>query len=234
MTGKQLITSAQNLSIALLKRGITKSDIVLFHSHNSLPHAITKYAAYFLGLTITPSKPTHGIYEIENQIIDSGASLIFTSVAAASAIKHAVNKTKGLKQVKYVFVFDGEFDGFESFEKLLREGLNQELERIPYFTIDPKNDIAIIAYTSGTTGLPKGALTTHQAFVACFMVYDKYCVIKNETIFSGIYPFGHITGSMFLPLLTSIGGTLVLISDLRIESILEVIQKFKVIERVYK
>jgi long-subunit acyl-CoA synthetase (AMP-forming) len=74
-------------------------------------------------------------------------------------------KIENLK-IKSVFVLDGSYGSYIPFERLLEEGKNQLLDKIPHFNVDPKNDYFLLVWSSGTTGLPKTTITSHYSFVA--------------------------------------------------------------------
>ncbi|CAG2162082.1 unnamed protein product [Oppiella nova] len=112
-------------------------------SANSIEYVIGQFAVYLLGNTFSPVKPTNGVFELRNQLKDSGASVVFTSVANASIVEKILNdKSDDLvkKQIKLVIVLDGSYQPFN---------------KIPHFDVKPNEDIFIIGYTSGTTGVPK-------------------------------------------------------------------------------
>ncbi len=210
---------------------MTKSDIILLNSQNNIPYAVTSLAAYFLGIAISPSKPSHNTFELSNQIANSGASVIFTSIANADITKYAIESLKNTKQVKLAFTFDGEYNTpnvFKQYQTLLEDGQGKKLSKIPYFEIDPKNDVATIVYTSGSTGLPKGALMTHYSYISAFCVAKELNIFRNDTIFSGHYPFGHASGTLFFPLLLATNSVLVLLNNSEIENIVKAVEKYKV------
>jgi len=92
LTTNQLLSKANNLAVALLKKGITKSDIICCHSENNIPYAILIFAAHFLGITVTSAKPKNNIYELENQIINSGSTIVFTSATNAHISEKVLQK----------------------------------------------------------------------------------------------------------------------------------------------
>ena len=231
MTVKQLLAEANSLAVALIKRRITKSDVFLCFSSNNLEYTVLQFAIYFLGNTFTPVSPTNGVFEVTNQITDSRSTVIFTSVKNANIIQKILSDENNnlSKRIKLVVVLNEIHDNFLSFNQLLKEGKNEKLDRIPYFDIKPKEDIFSIIYTSGTTGLPKGAMHSHYSFVATIESSSLFHPILNDNlIMANIYPFGHVSGSMILPIWVSEGRTLVLYEEINEKLVLQSIEKYKI------
>ncbi len=226
MTTNQLLSKANNLAVALLKKGITKSDIICCHSENNIPYAILIFAAHFLGITVTSAKPKNNIYELENQIINSRSTIVFTSAANAH-ISEKVLQKGNVPLIKWVFVFDGNYGTFTPFDDLFNSCNDEKLERIPHFAINPRKDICVIAYTSGTTGNPKGAILSHYSFVASLKTFMK---LENESqdVVASYYPFGHVSGTLFTPMWISKGTTVIIHNKADEENILSSTEKYRV------
>jgi acyl-CoA synthetase (AMP-forming)/AMP-acid ligase II len=232
LTVKELITQAHSIAVSLIKRGITKSDIILCFSANNLEYAVLLFAIYFLGNTFTPVNPTNGVFELKNQIKDSGSTFILTSLSNAHIVNKILNdhNNSGLReQIKLVVVFDGTHNHFLPFSQLLSEGKNEKLQRIPYFDVNPKTDLFAIVYSSGTTGLPKGAMITHYNIVAALGGFSTWDVFRGTFLkIAGIYPFGHMSGTLTLPGWVSEGHTLVIYESFDEEVILQSVEKYKI------
>ncbi len=101
-------------------------------------------------------------------------------------------------------------------------------------TADPKNDIAVIGLTGGTTGVPKAAMLSHENVISnIFMAREWALPIQKEgesKNFLGAVPFFHIIGMTAVMLVTAhFDSTVYLIPDPRkFESILKTIEKNKI------
>ena len=87
-----------------------------------------------------------------------------------------------------VFLF-GEAEGATPFAELLGDPAEP-----PEVDIDPANDLAVLPYSSGTTGLPKGVMLTHRNLVANICQIAAAFEIGEEDTLIGVLPFFHIYG----------------------------------------
>jgi len=217
--------------MALIKRGVTKSDRICCSSTNTIENALIHFTAYFLGLTLVPLSPTFTNFELKTEIQNSGTTIIFTSAKKAPdfvGIAYDSNQNLVNKQIKFVVVFDGSYGNFSTFSQILKEGKDKKLEKIPHFEIDPKNDIFMLIYSSGTTGLPKCAIYKHHMMVAMLTsIKIRAHLLKGITI-SGHYPFGHVSGSVSLLWWISLGATLVLSGEYNEDFILKSVEKYRI------
>jgi long-chain acyl-CoA synthetase len=91
------------------------------------------------------------------------------------------------------------------------------------------DDAATLLYTSGTTGIPKGAILTHRNFVRNVESSYEHFNIPDDYVFLGMLPFFHsfgITSSMLLPLLR--GCTAVYVAKFSPQRVIEAIARHKV------
>jgi acyl-CoA synthetase (AMP-forming)/AMP-acid ligase II len=130
-------------------------------------------------------------------------------------------------KIKSIFVINGSYSNYIPFEKLLEEGKNQILNRIPHFDIDPKRDIFLLLRSSGTTGLPKIVILSHYNFVAGLtqiLSIKKLHALRPLML----YPSGHITSSYKLPHWIISGATVVLIVKFDEEFYFQSVEKYKI------
>jgi long-chain acyl-CoA synthetase len=96
---------------------------------------------------------------------------------------------------------------------------------------NPREEIALIQYTGGTTGLPKGVLLTHANFSA--NVAQALAVLhmlnKNEDVFAGVLPIFHVYGFCLCILVTAaLADTLVLVPRYEPGELLKLIEKYRI------
>jgi acetyl-CoA synthetase len=119
--------------------------------------ALAHIAAYKTGAIAVPLFTLFGLDALRYRIADSGARLVVTDSSGAEKIAQIRGE---LPQLEHVLCIDGPATGAESFHDALNCA-SDEFEPVPTAAADP----ALIIYTSGTAGDPKGALLPHQSLL---------------------------------------------------------------------
>jgi fatty-acyl-CoA synthase len=217
--------------VALIKRGITKSDTFCTYSPNSIQYCVLQFASYFLGSTLMPLSLTLAVYEMRKDIANLESVVIFTSVENAKYFDEIINDFNNNEnqkpKVKSVFIMNGNYDNYIPFEKLLEEGKNQILDRIPHFDIDPKTDIFLLLRSSGTSGLPKITIISHHNFVAS-LTLTLSSRRSNGLVVSVPFPTGHIGIQISLPSSIGSGATIIIYEKFDEELLLQSVEKYRV------
>jgi len=219
--------------MALIDRGINKSDIILTYAENTIELAIVMIASTFMGTTMYPISPIANIYELQTLFETLDSVVVFTSQTKSPIIDKILNNSQKSKaNVKSVFTVNGVFDNYTTFDELLKEGLNKSLPQIPYFAVeDPRKEISIILQSSGTTGVPKSLLISHYAFVAHLYQIDIKDIYTNkfngQPVFGHITPFGCISGTGFLLGYIFSGFSVVIFREYNEELIMKSIETYQ-------
>ena len=216
--------------MALLKRGVTKDDVITFYGSNTIEHTILRFVALLLGITFMPLSPTFEKYEVEQEYKSAQATLIFTSAQDLNKFIDIIEDSynNNANNVKLVVVFDGKSDRFVTFEMLLKEGREQALERIPYFEIDPEKDMLFLIHTSGSTGRPKCAMIPHRLFLLSGEEMLEFSGSNPKSVVGMIFPFGHISGTTMIPMQIIAGATVVLFGDFDEELLMKSVEKYRI------
>ena len=218
VTYKQLLDAIQRVAHSLRERGIKKGDTLAIYSPNCPEYAVVFFAVSWLGGINTTINPTYTAEELAFQLNDSGARILVTIPAildkATEAAEHA-----GIEEIIVI----GEAKGATSYNTLLREG---KLERpVP---CNPEEDLVVLPYSSGTTGLPKGVMLTHKNIVSNIAQTENIESAKGEVLI-GILPFYHIYGMTVIMSIALRGGaTIVTMPRFDLEHFLELMQNHKV------
>ena len=247
----QLKELIDRFATALADLGVKKGDTIALYLLNCPQYIIAYFATLKLGAKVTPISPVYTSHEIKHQLEDSDASImvcqdilydnvertgvslkhvIVTSVLAyLPKLKKVLGKSLLGKDYANLHVPTPEEmakAGLIDFEALIKKYPPNP----PQVKIDPKNDIAALPYTGGTTGLPKAAVLTHYNMVAVVhQIKSLWPFLEDgKEVSIAFLPFFHIYGQV-VNMLTGLsrGFTLVLFTTPDIEEILDAMEKYK-------
>jgi long-chain acyl-CoA synthetase len=137
---------------ALRAEGIGRGDVVAIHLANCPEFAVAYHGILLSGATYTPANPLLPPKDLAAQLADSGAVLAVSFDPASRALA-AVREHTAVRRV--VLVGDASDAGFEAF-------LAGRPTTRPGIDLDPRADLAHLAYTGGTTGRSKGVALPHR------------------------------------------------------------------------
>ncbi len=210
----QLTQDVGKVAAGLAARGFGKGDVFAIFSPNLPEYAVIFYAVTSAGGVVTTINPLYKADELAHQLKDAGAKYLIT-------IPHFLDtalEAAGQAGIEEVFVF-GEAEGATAFADLFADG------PAPAVEIDVREDLAVLPYSSGTTGLPKGVMLTHYNLVA--NISQTMAVEKMETgeVLIGILPFYHIYGMVvIMSMALSAGTTIVTMPRFDLEQFLGLMQ----------
>ncbi len=207
LTYQMWADGVRRAAASLAKRGIRKGDVVAIYSANCPEYAIAFHAVSLLGGIVTTINPMYTSEEFDRQIKDADAKYLFTAPPF-------LEKTKNIK-FRETFVF-GEWS------------LDYD-DAVPHVTIDPRNDVVALPYSSGTTGLPKGVMLTHRNLVANILQSSAVLGVPEDGVTLGVLPFFHIYGLVVIMNLSLyVGATVVTMPRFDLQQCLQAIEKYRV------
>ena len=248
---KKLKELIDRFATALADLGVIKGQTVALYLLNCPQYVIAYFAALKVGAKVTPISPVYTSKEVKHQLEDSEAetiicqdilydnvektgislkNVILTNIAEYLPLlkkqlgKSALGKVYGEMHVptpKYI-----EEAGLLKFQTLIKK----YPPRPPKIEIQPKEDIAALPYTGGTTGLPKAAILTHHNIVSLQAQTVSFWPIFEEgkEVVIAFLPFFHIYGQVVVMLNGLVqGSTLVLFTTPDIDDILSAMERYQ-------
>ncbi|MGD6816792.1 AMP-binding protein [Metabacillus sp. 84] len=215
MTFTALLKDAEKLAGYLQKQGMKKGDRAAIMLPNCPQGVISYYAVLMAGGIVVSTNPLYTEREIEYQMNDSEAEFLITldllfprvsKVKALTKLKHViVTKIQDYlpfpKNLLYPFVqrkqtkvkVDVKHGGTTHLFSVIMKESPAEFSSV---AADPVEDIALLQYTGGTTGFPKGVMLTHKNIAANTVMCSAWmynCRHGEEKVL-GLLPFFHVYG----------------------------------------
>jgi long-chain acyl-CoA synthetase len=225
LTYAELWRGANSLAAGLRELGVRKGERVAVVLPNSPALIMSYYGIWMSGGAITPCNLMAKEKEIECQLQDSGACLLIADGSLAETAMPVAERL-GMRTILASTGECGKKIPGEaiSFEELIATGQEHPMD----FSIDPGEDMAVLLYTGGTTGTPKGAILTHRNIVANTIQFAEwYAFEPGREISICAIPMSHsggMSGVMNVPIYA--GATLVVMKRFRPEAVALAIEKY--------
>ncbi len=213
-----LLDRIRRTAAGLAAMGITKGDVVSLWSPNVPEWPIVFFGVVTLGAIVHTSNPVSTPEELAFQLADGGVKILFTVSALADKAKAAIAESG--KPITLITI--DETPGLPSLDAIGRDG------DPPAVTIDPANDLVVLPYSSGTTGLPKGVMLTHRNLVAQLNQIDAIESVEMPSLL-GVLPFFHIYGMVIILMHGFMrGAAIVTLPKFELEAFLKVLQDWPI------
>lgn len=205
-TYHELLMNVDRASDMFWAHGIRKNDKVAVALRNSVEAVIANYALYKIGAVSVPinfmiSKPE----ELKFIMNDCGVKIVVTQ---AEFLRHYAAVKKDLPELKYILSTDEISSSVKEFNdpdiKLFWPAVKESKFNSETLSCRAElDDIAMLLYTSGTTGQPKGVMLTHKNIMSDLMFVVLCFKLTEEDVFLCILPMFHTlawTANIVLPL----------------------------------
>jgi acyl-CoA synthetase (AMP-forming)/AMP-acid ligase II len=184
-------SSAFAASLASL--GVEPRDHIALWMKNSLEYILSFYGILKAGGVVVPISTHYGEREVLHQLRETEVKGLITSDNLYAQVRNLISEVQGLRFI--VLEGQGELPSNTiPFSSLL--GGSDRLDRS--IGIDPKERIAVLPFSSGTTGLPKGVMLTHSNLLSCLYQVVQVHEISATDIMINQLPFFHIYGMTVL------------------------------------
>lgn len=225
LTYSELNRRVKQLGNLLRKKGIQKGDRVAVLLYNSEEYIEIVLALSNMGAILVPLNFRLSGSELEFILRDSASDSLFFGEEFMDVVR-AIKPKISIREGSYICIGKGVCSWAINYEKTVREESFEEPD-----TERPVNgeDPQIIMYTSGTTGLPKGAILSHRKTFYNVLNADIFYGLTSEDIFLISRALFHSGGLLVeaAPMLYK-GGTIIVRKRFRPQEILEAIEKQRV------
>ncbi|WP_342505358.1 AMP-binding protein [Sporosarcina sp. FSL K6-2383] len=249
ITYKEFHESALKFANYLKSLGIEKGDRVAIMLPNCPQGAIAYFGILYIGAIVVQTNPLYTERELSFQMVDSGSKAIISLDILFPRISKIIKNTElehviitGIKDylpfpknLIYPFIQKKEYGMTVKVEHRGMNHLFTEIMKISKptpvsYAFDYDEDIALLQYTGGTTGPPKGVMLTHANLNANVKMCDEWlykCEEGKETVMA-ILPFFHVYGmTTVLVLSVMLSNKMVIIPKFDFETALKTIDKQK-------
>ncbi len=227
ITYAQLLAQANKFGNALRELGIGEGDRVLVRTPTIPPALVANFAILKLGAVFAPISPLFSRAEIAHVANDAEAVAIIVHAALLGEVEAA---RENLKTVRHIIVVGGDptelkAKGYLLYAELLQAG---------GATLAPvrraRDDVAILLYTSGTTGRPKGTAHLAEETLIVPDTFGKYgWKVTGNDIIGGSAPLAFGAGySTFATIPFRFGAAASLIAKFEPDKMFETIQKHRI------
>ncbi|KAK4042127.1 hypothetical protein C8A01DRAFT_44783 [Parachaetomium inaequale] len=250
LTGKTYTVSESHQRSELIAKALSKimgwepnadlpwDKVIAVFSFNTIDYLSVLHSVHRLSGIATPANVAYSAEELEHQLRSSGAKALFTCVPVLeTALKAA--KAVGIPEDK-IFIMDlphhSQKPPFKTVDDLVEMGHSvPELEPLRWVKGQGGRQVAFLCYSSGTSGLPKAVMISHQNVIANTM---QYCIHEDvsrkkigvETqVELGLLPFSHIYGLVVVAhSATWRGDEVIVLPKFELTDYLQAIERFKI------
>ena len=211
-----------HLAAALVDAGVNVGDRVCLFEWNSPEFEIAFNAIVGSGAIVVPLNPMSREMEIEYVVNDSSAGTMIVRDDLYPRVRNVLPNTPSVERI---IVIGRRIPHTFSFSRLIKKCPSRPLS----VNIDPKEDLCVLPYTSGTTGMPKGVMLTHYNIVSNLLQASvAFQVHENDVPLNGT-PFYHIFG-MVVGMLMSlyVGAKQVVMKESHRKDFCELVERYKV------
>ncbi|MEV4418058.1 AMP-binding protein [Catellatospora sp. NPDC049609] len=217
MTYAELAYNVDRLAAGLATAGLRPGDVLALLSPNTLLYPVVFHAALAAGATVTTVNALATSDDVLRQISDSRARFLVTISALLDRATAAADR------VQEVFVCD-DAQGYRSIRELMAS-----TDPPPQVDIDPVTSLAVLPYSSGTTGATKAVMLTHGNLVANIVQTQQMVKYVPSDRVLAIVPFFHAYGfTVVMNMALAQGATLIVLPRFHLAEFLTAMQDHRV------
>lgn len=232
---RELADGAQRLAACLHAAGVQRGDRVILFMQNLPQLVMAHFAILRANAVVVPVNPMNRAQELQHYITDAGVRLAMTTADLAPELAQASAALPHEHRLQHMVVSQvGEYLPPKAEREPVPEAWQPWLtmehplptleggtvvtwqqalactQEPPALEVGPQ-DLSVLPYTSGTTGLPKGCMHTHASIMCNAMASAVWGQATSENVALAVIPMFHITGMVaMMHAMVYVGGTMVL------------------------
>ncbi|KAF2969669.1 hypothetical protein GQX73_g3874 [Xylaria multiplex] len=219
---KDVKEDATYISTTLVREyNLNPGDTVSLFSRNTIWYPVMLFAAMRVGGVVSGASPAYNVEEMTYALRTANAKFIATHPTSIDIAVEAA-RNAGISK-KHIFLLEGRLEGYTTIKELIGKGKRYgDSDQVPYKKIPQgkKNgDIcALLSFSSGTTGLPKAVMISHQNVIAQSLQTEPITPADHKKVL-GVLPMFHITGlihGMHFPLVVNAEVIMIPVFDMEV------------------
>ena len=236
LTYSEVLNQAEALAATLARMGVQKGDRVVLNMQNCPQWVIAHFAILRANAVVVPVNPMNRAEELKHYILDPDAKVAITSADLAAELAKANVQLAPCERLSHMIVthYSDAFDLSASNAAMPEawaswlgtrhalpaieggqvmtwaDALAGGVTDLPAHSATPQ-DLAVLPYTSGTTGLPKGCMHTHASIMHNAVATALWGSTHFENVILSVVPMFHITGMVSVMHASMYGGTTLVI-----------------------
>ncbi len=246
LTYREVNELSGRFASSLVSLGVSKGDRVALFMPNIPQYVISYFAILEAGGTVVACNPLYKERELEHQLRDSGAKVVVATrdVLRGNDLYASLESCRGRLPLTHVITASvtdylpplkrrlARFAGVKDvhrpdtleFVALVKSG--HPIESVP--DLDPMQDLAVLQYTGGTTGISKGAMLTHFNIYSMTVRGTSFLPLDSKDVFLAVLPLFHVYGAMVdLTIPLYVGAEILLLPTFHVEEVLKTVQSKK-------
>ena len=185
---KDLWKNIQITASALLKTGVKRGERIAIWAPNRREWIVAAIAGQLVGAAIVPLNTRLKGNEAGDILRRTSATIMFTVTGFLNTDYRALIANEDLPSLRRIITFDEDWPDF------IASGQADDIAVVEALAACSADEVSDIMFTSGTTGVPKGVLTTHSRIIPMFENWIKLVDLREGDPYLIINPFFHSFG----------------------------------------
>jgi 4-coumarate--CoA ligase len=187
------------IATALVKRyGLREGQTISLFSQNTVWYPVSMYAGLRVGARISGASPAYNVEEMTFALKTADAKFLMTTPGSMEVASKSA-EAAGLPKSN-VFILEGEMPGYTTVQELIDIGRSYgEAGQAPAFKVPPgknnKDVCGFLSFSSGTTGLPKAVMISHQNVIAQCLQIQQITPVNQKKVMA-VLPLFHSKWSL--------------------------------------